>query len=421
VTTIGDVQRVEDRAFGDWIGFSAVATAASAAIVLANPLYGIGRSVVAAAIIVALYPVYWFLARPSRSGLRSNSWRAWTYAAIAVIGYLAAIALTDWANVALFVLSPQVFLLFTFLPACAVIVLLNVGGLLVRLGAGEITLADLAGTAAITVLLIAISIYFSNRITAVTKESKERGLLIDRLRLQQAEIAQLSEQQGAAAERERIAREMHDTLAQGFTSIVTLGHAVQAELAADPDSARRHIELMTVTAQENLQESRRIIAALTPGRLAEDSLDRALRRVTARFEDETGVPAAYTVTGEPRPAPPTVEVVALRVLQEALANVRKHAGARSVSVDLAYEPDALRLRVADDGRGFDADAPHDGYGLDGMNARVREAGGRFELSARPGAGTTLSATLPAAVVSPAAATHSTAASTAPTSPEEQLP
>ncbi|MDN4613384.1 sensor histidine kinase [Leifsonia sp. F6_8S_P_1B] len=420
MTTSGDAQRVEDRAFGDWIGYSAVATVASAAIILANPLYGFGRSAAAAAIVVALYPVYWFLARPSRSGLRSNSWRAWTYIAIAVVAYLGAIALTDWANVALFVLSPQIFLLLTFVPACTVIVVLNLGGLVVRLGVGEISVADLAGTAGITLLVIAMSIYFSNRITAVTKESKERGLLIDRLRLQQAEIAQLSEQQGAAAERERIAREMHDTLAQGFTSIVTLGHAVQAELETDPGAARRHIELMTLTAQENLQESRRIIAALTPGRLAEDSLDRALRRVTARFEDETGVPAAYTVTGEPRPAPPTVEVVALRVLQEALANVRKHAGARSVSVELAYEPGELRLQVADDGSGFDTAAPREGYGIDGMSARVREAGGRFELSARADVGTTLSATLPAPTAA-ATGAAATATPSTPPSPEEPLP
>ena len=244
-------------------------------------------------------------------------------------------------------------------------------------------------------LIIAVSVYFSNRITAVTKQSRERGLLIDRLREQQREIAQLSEQQGAAAERERIAREMHDTLAQGFTSIVTLGHAVQGELDTDPATARRHVELMTETAQENLQESRRIIAALTPGRLEESTLEQALGRVAGRFEEETGVPVAFTVSGEPHPAPPAVEVVALRVFQEALANVRKHAGARSVDVVLAYAAGAVTLDVSDDGHGFDAAAPREGYGLDGMQARVREAGGTFELTTTPGDGTRLRAVLPA--------------------------
>nr|WP_281371347.1 sensor histidine kinase [Leifsonia naganoensis] len=250
-----------------------------------------------------------------------------------------------------------------------------------------------------TLLVIAFSIFFGHRVAAVSKQSAERGRLIDRLRQQQKEIAQLSEQQGAAAERERIAREMHDTLAQGFTSIVTLGHAVQGELAADPAAARRHVELMTETAQENLQESRRIIAAMSPGRLNGSPLPEVLERVVARFAEESGVSAGFVVDGEARPAPPAVDVVALRLLQESLSNVRKHAAARTVDVELAYLPDAVRLRVTDDGRGFDRDAPRGGYGLDGMAARVREAGGRFEVESEPGRGTGITAELPAPAVS----------------------
>jgi len=398
-------QRITDRALSDWLWFSGVATAATVVMILANPVGGFAGAALAAAIVLALAPVYWFLARPSLAGLRSDSPRAWAYVAIAIVAYLIALGLNDWTNVALFVLSPQFFLLLRPWFAGAAIVVLNAGGLLVRVGLGQVGPADLAELIGWTVLIIAVSIYFSNRMTTVTQQSEARAALIEQLREQQTEIATLSGQQGAAAERERIAREMHDTLAQGFTSIVTLGHAVQGELSSDPEAARRHVELITETAQENLQESRRIIAAMTPGRLSEGSLAQAVERVTRRFADETGVDARFSSTGTPFPAPPTAEVVVLRVAQEALANVRKHAAAAHVSVVLEYgvggdagEGDdraaGIALTVSDDGRGFDGDAPRDGYGIDGMASRVREVGGVFELDAHPGAGTTVRATVP---------------------------
>ncbi|WP_314148010.1 sensor histidine kinase [uncultured Leifsonia sp.] len=388
--------RIGDRGFRDWIVYSAVATVVSVLLILANPYPGFARTALSAAIVFALFPLYWLLARPVLAGVRGNTVRAWCYVVIAIVAYLVALGLNETANVALFVISPQIFLLLGTLPAALSIVVVNVAGMVLRLVRDTLGPSDLLQLLALTILIIVMSIWFSNRIISITRESSERGLLIDRLREQQREIAELSERQGAATERERIAREMHDTLAQGFTSIVTLGHAAQAELETDPTAARRHVRLMTETAQENLQESRRIIAALTPVRLEYSSLDQALQRVTARFVEETGVRAAFDTDGEPRTAPPAVEVVALRVLQEALANVRKHARATEVSVRLAFRPAELVLTVADDGGGFDPDAPRDGYGLDGMAARVTEVGGRFELHSRPGTGTTLTAALPAA-------------------------
>ena len=388
--------RIGDRGFRDWIVYSAVATVVSVLLILANPYPGFARTALSAALVFALFPLYWLLARPVLAGVRGNTVRAWCYVVIAIVAYLVALGLNETANVALFVISPQIFLLLGALPAALSIVVVNVAGMVLRLVRDTLGPSDLLQLLALTILIIVMSIWFSNRIISITRESSERGLLIDRLREQQREIAELSERQGAATERERIAREMHDTLAQGFTSIVTLGHAAQAELETDPTAARRHVRLMTETAQENLQESRRIIAALTPVRLESSSLDQALQRVTARFVEETGVHAAFDTDGEPRTAPPAVEVVALRVLQEALANVRKHARATEVSVRLAFRPAELVLTVADDGGGFDPDAPRDGYGLDGMAARVSEVGGRFELRSRTGTGTTLTAALPAA-------------------------
>lgn len=391
--------RITDRALSDWLWFSAVATAATVVMILANPVTGFARAALAAAIILALAPVYWFVARPSLAGLRSNSPRAWTYVVIAIVAYLVALGFNDFTNIALFVLSPQFFLLLRPWFAGAAIVVLNAGGLLVRIGLGQVSPSYIAQLVGLTVLIIAVSIYFSNRITTVTQQSEARAALIEKLTEQQTEIATLSEQQGAAAERERIAREMHDTLAQGFTSIVTLGHAVQGELGTDQDAARRHVQLITETAQENLQESRRIIAAMTPGRLTEGSLVQAIERVTRRLSDETEVDARFSSTGTPRPAFPAAEVVVLRVAQEALANVRKHAAAAHATVALTYDehgdlPSTITLAVSDDGRGFDAAEPREGYGIDGMASRVREVGGVFTVDARPGSGTTVRAVVP---------------------------
>lgn len=401
-------QRSADGEFFElraWLLYSAAATVATIAIILANPYTGMAQAIAAAAIVLALFGLFWLLTRGGR--VHDDSLRAIVYCVVASAGYLVALSLNDWVNVALFVLSPQFFLLLSMLPAAAAIVLVNAGGVVVRWAIGDISPVSIVDVSSMTLLVIAFSIFFGHRIAAVSKQSAERGRLIRRLQEQQKEIAELSEQQGAAAERERIAREMHDTLAQGFTSIVTLGHAVQGELAGDPAAARRHVELMTETAQENLQESRRIIAALAPGRLSGSPLPEALERVVARFAEETGVSAGFVVDGTARPAPPAVDVVALRVLQESLSNVRKHAGARTVDVELAYPPHAVRLRVTDDGRGFDRDAPRHGYGLDGMAARVREAGGAFALDSAPGAGTTLVVELPAGGASPASALPTT--------------
>ena len=281
--------------FRAWLVYSAAATVATVVIILANPYTGLVKSIASAAIVLALLPLFWSVVR--RGSVPDDSPRSIVYCLVATAAYLVALSLSDWANVALFVLSPQFFLLLSFYPAAIAIVLVNAGGVVVRWAIGDIPPVSIVDVSGMTLLLIAFSIFFGHRVAAVSKQSAERGRLIDRLRQQQNEIAQLPEQQGAAAERERIAREMHDTLAQGFTSIVTLGHAVQGELDADPD------------------------------------------------------------------------------------------------------------------------APRGGYGLDGMAARVREAGGRFTVESTPGLGTGITAELPAPAVT--APDPAASAPTAPSAPTEE--
>ncbi|MHA7984247.1 sensor histidine kinase [Rathayibacter sp. CAU 1779] len=424
--------RPSDADFRDWLIFAALATVGTAVVVLANPIT-MTSAAISAALVIALQVLYWFLARPSVAGIRQDSWRAWTFGAIALVAFTAAVILNPWASLALFALCPEIFLLLTPAAAAIAVVLINAIPLVFRLTINTVPLPDAVQLIGTTVFIIAFSIFFSGRMLAVTAQNEERRRLIDELHEREAQVAALSAERGAGAERARIAREMHDTLAQGFTSIITLGHAVEHELDTDPDAVRRHVALITETARENLDESRRIIAALTPSRLEDASLAEALRRLVDRFQAETGVAAEFVLNGTEHPEPPAIEVVILRVAQECLANVRKHASAGNVDVVLSYSADSLSLSVLDDGVGFDPESVGServnatpsraelsrtepsrtgssrtgssrresvlsgrdgGYGLRGMHERVNEAGGSLEVRSDAGAGTGIRVTVP---------------------------
>lgn len=194
-----------------------------------------------------------------------------------------------------------------------------------------------------------------------------------------------------AQERQRLAHELHDTLAQGLAGVVLQLEAAEHYLG-DGDAARL-VARARVTAGACLQDTRRAVAALRPEPLDHATLADAVRQLCARAG------AACEVRGQVRRCHPRVEVVALRVVQEALANVAKHAGAAEVTVTVEYLATSLRLTVCDDGRGFDPASPpapdghtSGGTGLSTMRERVASVGGT--LSVESGAGTTVTATLP---------------------------
>ena len=185
------------------------------------------------------------------------------------------------------------------------------------------------------------------------QESQKRQRLIEELEAARQSLAQAEHQAGVLEERQRLAREIHDTLAQDFTSIVLHLEAADAALPARPSPLRTHVSRARETARAGLREARRLVLALRPEPLEDASLPEALRRVAARWAEETGVPADVTVTGEPVALHPEAEVTLLRAAQEALTNVRKHARARQVDLTLSYMGDQVTLDVQDDGVGFD--------------------------------------------------------------------
>ncbi|WP_439383896.1 sensor histidine kinase [Amycolatopsis lexingtonensis] len=317
----------------------------------------------------------------------------WTLALVV----LALVAVAMFANTTtsfiLFMVCPLLFSTLEFRPAAAlttIAILLSPTSAIVDDGLRGPTLHILLP---MTAILIVFGILSGKFILHVIEESRSRADLIARLEASQAEVARLSREAGTAAERERLAREIHDTLAQGFTSIVTLGQAIESEVDTDPAAARRHAELATRTARDNLTEARAMVAALAPADLTSGSLVDAVRRQADRLADEAGLAVRYEVDGALPVLPMAGEVVLLRGAQEALNNVRRHAAASAVSVTLSVVDDAVRLSVRDDGAGFDPDHA-DGFGLRGMRSRAEQVGGRLSVRSGP-SGTELTLEVPA--------------------------
>lgn len=268
-------------------------------------------------------------------------------------------------------------------------------------GSGQAMITSLLTTASLA-LLIAVFV------TSISRQSEQRRAALAQLAATRAELAESARQRGVLSERERLARELHDTVAQGFASVVTqLESAEQALDRAGGSTddarsalpvAREHLAMARRTARDSLTEIRRSVAALRPDLLDGASLTTALDRVVQQWGADTGVPAELRVTGEPVSLPPEAELALLRATQEALANVARHAAANRAVVSLSYLGDLVTLDINDDGRGFRAPVGPGldrGFGLIGMRERIEAAGGRLAIESAAGQGTTIAVSVPA--------------------------
>ena len=207
---------------------------------------------------------------------------------------------------------------------------------------------------------------------------------------------------GVLDERHRIAREIHDTLAQGLTGIITQLQAAEQAGRGRPDSAswRQHVRAATALARESLSEARRSVHALRPESLEIARLGDALADVAERWSSLHGISIQVTTTGTVRPVSQEAEFVLLRTAQEALANVAKHAHATRVGLTLSYMPGEVTLDVRDDGSGFDPAAlggasAGGGFGLVAMRQRIADLAGVLQVESELGGGTAISARIPA--------------------------
>lgn len=266
-------------------------------------------------------------------------------------------------------------------------------GFLFALGTSE---SSLVQTLITTLLSLGFSLALGFWFTHVYGLVDERENLIRKLETAQSQVAALSRDAGAIDERERLARELHDTIAQDLTGLVMTAQRSRRELAAgNVAAAENQLAILEDNAGHALAETRTLVAASATVDVA-GGLVPALARLGTRFERETGI-AVSVETGNVRSLDRANEVVLLRCAQEALANVRKHSSASTVSVALTEVGDAVSLRVADDGGGFEQATAQSGFGLSGMRDRLALVSGTLQIASEPGKGTALVATLPGAV------------------------
>ena len=423
-----------------WEAFYALVYVATAILVESAPRSP-ASGIAAGLAFAAMLPWYLFLGRPVMR-LDESSWRrvaAGWRGPIYLTGLIVLFAVADHANpngwFFAFALSSQCFQVTTPIRrAMAFVIVLNlVGGLTVVLASP--TAQNIATAIGLVLFAIAFSMVYSRWTVRVIEQSRERAVLIAQLESAQAELAVAYHEAGVYAERQRLAAEIHDTLAQGFLSIVTLIQAAQAAQGAQagrastapsrpapdaPDVLGDYLELTVATARESLAEARTLVAALAPASLDDVGLAGAVARAAGATGKAAEIEATCATEGTARPLPTATEVVLLRVSQEALTNVRKHAAATRVDIRLRYAASTVELTVADNGRGCAAPAPAanmtganitadaadaadaagetgalTGFGLRGMGERLRQVGGTLTVATAPGAGTTIRAEVPA--------------------------
>jgi len=333
-----------------------------------------------------------------------RSWRGLFYLGVLLVLFAVADTFASASSIALVAIAPQAY--WTLRPhhatgAVAVFAAVPVVVEMLRTG---VVVRSLVAQGPTALLIVAFSAIFGTWAHRIIEQSTERAELIEELASTRLELAEVSKQAGMAAERERLAGEIHDAIAQGLSSIVMLVQATESTLdqltglsaghGRTVEQARHQLDLVARTARESLAEAGALVEALRPAALDAGSLPEALRRLTERTAEDSGLATSFSLHGEPDVLPVAVEVVLLRAAQEALANVRKHARASAVTVKLSYTDETVTLRVRDDGDGIDATTTPHGYGLVGMSRRVERVGGSRQLHSEPGEGTTLLVEVP---------------------------
>jgi signal transduction histidine kinase len=281
-------------------------------------------------------------------------------------------------------------LIWVLIPNIRHVVIVNVA-LAVAIGIGMYVSTGLIVVAIATeAASLAFSLAFGSWITAIANQSEDRQRLVDELQTAQEKLSILDRDAGVASERERLAREIHDTIAQDLTGLVMLAQRAQRELSSGT-SASATLGMLEESARTALAETRALVASGTPVAL-NGGISDALERLGERFARETGLEVSVSASGLPELDRDT-EVVLLRCAQEGLANVRKHSAGRAATVSAWAHDGSVALRVTDDGTGFDQDVATSGFGLNGMRSRLALVGGALDISSSP-AGTVLTATLP---------------------------
>lgn len=365
-------------------------------------------AVVAAGVTGAVYTI-----GPASARVRASTSAAAVWLAVLGAAWLALLAL---APEGIWVAFPMFFVQLHLLPGRWGVGVVGLTTALAIAGFGWHQPELGAGAILGPILGAAVAVATVRGYQALHAESERRRRLIEELVVARDDLAVAERTAGTLAERDRLAREIHDTLAQGLSSIQLLLRAAERALPADPDTAQGHVIRARTAAQDNLAEARRFVHELSPPDLAEGSLPSALERLctsteattaglSCRFELDTGgspdAPSAPPSTA-PAELPTQHEVALLRIAQSALANTAQHAKATHVTLTLRYQsgypPGSVTMRIADNGVGFEVPADSSGadvgFGLATMRERVGALGGTLTVDSAPDSGTAVEVHMP---------------------------
>lgn len=243
-----------------------------------------------------------------------------------------------------------------------------------------------------------VAALFALWIHGIIRQSSERGELLRMLQETRQELAASERRAGQLEERQRLAGDIHDTLTQGFISIIM--NLENAAPLLEDGEGKRYVNLAIRTARTSVAQARDVVNDLRPGPLVQaSSLPDAIQRVAARWAQESDTAVDVAITGTPIALSTHMDIALLRAAQEALSNVRKHADAKNVKITLSYMADAVVLDVQDDGLGIDlkegdVTAVRGGYGLTAMQERLARIKGEMTIESEPGEGTTLAVLIP---------------------------
>lgn len=325
---------------------------------------------------------------------RRSGWATVVYLAVACTS-VAWLSANQWPQSGLLcVLVAQVFGIVRPARRAAVVSsLLGAGTGVMALLSARVGVGSLTDAVIVIALVCGVGLLQWIYVISLAEEIGRRGRVIEELERTRTDLAQAHHDAGVMSERERLSHDIHDTLAQGFTSVLMLVQAALSAIPPELTTARERLELAAEVSRTNVREAQALVAAMAPADLDHASLETAISGLIERLIRECGVSCHLETRGTARALAPASQVIMLRTAQEALANVRKHAQASKACVRLCFRVQTVLLEVADDGIGFGPDRPS-GFGLRGMRQRAREAGGTAEIISSPEAGTTVRVEIP---------------------------
>jgi signal transduction histidine kinase len=239
--------------------------------------------------------------------------------------------------------------------------------------------------------LLVIATIIGAFISSIIKQSTDRQRLIEDLTQSRANLMRIEREAGRLAERQRLARDIHDSLAQHFTSIIM---HLSATKHGNPESTQTQVQQAENSAREGLTEIRRIVWDMQPEQIEKASLVEAVEKLAARWSAENSVLVKMKVTGIPLKLTSPTETALLRISQEALHNINKHAQANNVNITFSFMEDIFVMDITDDGLGFDPSKTSDGFGLKTMQDRAEELSGTLTIESEPGIGTAIAVSIP---------------------------